>query len=65
VEISNVTGIITVYIDSNTSVKINTDGTIINRRSGVDYSVCDVATITSSPAVPTGSGKKGQMHFVY
>jgi hypothetical protein len=65
VEVSNVTGIITVYIDSNTSVKINTDGTIINRRSGVDYNVCDVATITTSSTPPTGSGKTGQMHYIY
>lgn len=40
-------------------------GIAYHQRGGTTFSVCDVATITTSTAAPTVSGVKGQMHFIY
>lgn len=34
-------------------------------RSGVDYKLCTVNTITATTTAPSGAGVKGQMHFIY
>jgi hypothetical protein len=53
------------YVDANTETAIKDTGTIINKRGGDSFSVCDVKEITTSTTAPTGSGVKGQMHVIY
>lgn len=40
-------------------------GKIQNTRGSVLFDVCDVATFTTSKTVPSVTGKKGQLHFIY
>lgn len=54
-----------VYVDSATSVLIDSDGTIALERAGVTYEVANVNTITTTTDAPNAAGVKGQLHMIY